>query len=275
MFLPPLQLAPLSSESMSLPVKVIHNLVRSTRDIVQRGWYVAPSQQKVIFRDAQDAACACTAAASHLAKPRYRRTYDATSIMVHNQTALAVGHAWQQRGYRVAVVNPTPLRLCHPSLIRSVAEQNILMRSSGLAECIFKSGSYALNQRTEPVVVPQLPILRTHDGDLLDTPWNCDVITLTDNVFDQGIHVQRHELVLQWVQTVVYAVQHVGANIVVLTVGNDVNATILVRLIYDALIRVKLHAIAAINIAVTDLSYERSVLLPFQQRFDGLTITNC
>ena len=63
MYLPPLQLAPLTSESYLLPSKVIQNLVKSTRAIVDRGWYVAPSQQKVVFREAQATARRLTASA--------------------------------------------------------------------------------------------------------------------------------------------------------------------------------------------------------------------
>lgn len=274
MFVPPLHLAPLSSESVQLPTKVIHNLVNSTRAIVNRGWYVSPMQQKVVFKAAQAAASRLTACASHLTKPHYRRHYEATSIMVHNQTPLTVGHAWYQRGYRVAVVNPTPLRLCHPSLVSSIAEHNILLRSGGLAECISASGCYSLADTSEPVVSPQLPIFRTHDGDLLNQPWSCDVITLATETIDQAAQTTNHEFVMRWLQSVMYAVQRVGANVLVFAVGNDINAPVLVRLLYDALTQVKLHAVAAINIVVSDASYDQHVWTPFRRRFDGVTISN-
>lgn len=274
MFVPPLHVAPLSSDSFDLPAKVIHNLVNSTRAIVNRGWYVAPTQQKVVFKSAQDAARRHTACISQLAKPTHRRKYDATSIMVHNHTTLSVGRAWYQRGYRVAVVNPTPLRLCHPSLMSSIATQNILLRSGGLAECILESGCYELGDTSEPVVSPQLPIFRTHDGDLLDQPWGCDIITLAGDTLDHAVLSTHHEFIMNWLESVVQAVQRVGANVLVFSVGNDVDAPLLVRLLYDAFMRVKLHAIAAVNIVVADQSYNQRIWTPFQQRFDGVMISN-
>ncbi len=276
MFVPPLHLAPLSNDPFQLPAKVIHNLVQSTRAIVNRGWYVAPTQQKVIFRAAQEAARLHTNCVSKLHKPTYRRTYDATSIMVHNQTPLAVGHAWHQRGYRVAVVNPTPLRLCHPSLLTSMAEQNILLRSAGLAECIFESGCYQLGHTSEPVVSPQLPIFRTHDGDLLNQPWHSDIITLAHETIDDvvvGQHVQSASMV-HWLQLVMHAVQRVGANVLVFAVNLDVNADVLVQVLYEAFMRVKLHAVAAINIAIPDSSYDQQVWRLFHHKFRGVTISN-
>jgi hypothetical protein len=274
MFVPPLHVAPLSRDSFDLPAKVIHNLVNSTRAIVNRGWYVAPAQHKVVFKSAQDAARRQTTCVSHLANPTHRRQYEATSIMVHNHTTLTVGRAWHQRGYRVAVVNPTPLRLCHPSLMSSIASQNILLRSGGLAECIINSGCYELGDTSEPVVSPQLPIFRTHDGDLLDQPWGCDVITLASDSIDHGILSNYHDFVINWVHSVVHAVQRVGANVLLFSVGNDVDAPLLVRLLYEAFMQVKLHALAAINIVVADPSYNQRIWTPFQQRFDGMMINN-
>lgn len=274
MFVPPLHVAPLSGDSFDLPAKVIHNLVNSTRAIVNRGWYVAPTQQKVVFKPAQDAARRQTACISRLTKPIHKRQYDATSIMVHNHTTLSVGRAWHQRGYRVAVVNPTPLRLCHPSLMSSVATQNILLRSGGLAECIIASGCYELGDTSEPVVSPQLPIFRTHDGDLLDQPWGCDIITLAGDAIEHVALSVHHDFILNWLRSVVHAVQRVGANVLVFSVGNDVDAPLLVRLLYDAFMQVKLHTIAAVNIVVADQSYNQRIWSPFQQQFDGVMINN-
>lgn len=274
MFVPPLHVAPLSGDSFDLPAKVIHNLVNSTRAIVNRGWYVAPTQQKVVFKPAQDAARRQTACISRLTKPTHKRQYDATSIMVHNHTTLSVGRAWHQRGYRVAVVNPTPLRLCHPSLMSSVATQNILLRSGGLAECIIASGCYELGDTSEPVVSPQLPIFRTHDGDLLDQPWGCDIITLAGDAIEHVALSMHHDFILNWLRSVVHAVQRVGANVLVFSVGNDVDAPLLVRLLYDAFMQVKLHTIAAVNIVVADQSYNQRIWSPFQQQFDGVMISN-
>lgn len=274
MFVPPLHVAPLSGDAFDLPTKVIHNLVSSTRAIVGRGWYVSPTQQKVVFKPAQDAARRQTACVSQLANPTHRRQYDATSIMVHNHTTLTVGRAWHQRGYRVAVVNPTPLRLCHPSLMSSLASHNELLRSSGLAECIIDSGCYQLGNTSEPIVSPQLPLFRTYEGDLLDQPWGCDVITLASDTIDVATSPSDHEFVNHWLQSVVHAVQRVGANVLIFSVGSDVDAPLVVRLLYEAFMRVKLHALAAINIVVSDYSYNQRILTPFQQRFSGVTISN-
>lgn len=274
MFVPPIHVAPLNGDAFDLPTSVIQNLVSSTRAIVDRGWYVAPTQQTVVFKSAQDAALRQTACVSQLAKPTHRRQYDATCIMVHNHTTLTVGRAWHQRGYRVAVVNTTPLRLCHPSLMSSVATHNILLRSGGLAECIIASGCYELGNTSEPVVSPQLPLFRTHDGDLLDQPWGCDVITLATDAIDAVTLPMHHDFVLNWLDVVVRAVQRVGSNVLVFSVGNDVDAPLVVRLLYEAFMQVKLHALAAINIVVSDQSYNQRIWTPFKRQFDGVIINN-
>ncbi|MFZ9856726.1 MAG: hypothetical protein ACO3F2_00155 [Roseiflexaceae bacterium] len=274
MFVPPLHVAPLNGDAFDLPAQVIHNLVSSTRAIVNRGWYVAPTQQTVVFKPAQESARRHTAGVSKLSKPSYRRQYDATSIMVHNHTTLTVGRAWHQRGYRVAVVNPTPLRLCHPSLVSSIASQNILLRSGGLAECLIDSGCYTVGSTSEPIVSPQLPIFRTHDGDLLNQPWGCDVITLASDAIDSVTSPMHHDFVSDWLHAVVLAVRRIGANVLVFSVGSDVDAPLVVRLLYNAFMQVKLHALAAINIVVSDQSYNQRVWTPFQQRFNGVMIGN-
>jgi hypothetical protein len=274
MFVPPLHVAPLHGDAFDLPTKVIHNLVSSTRAIVDRGWYVSPTQQTVVFKSAQDAARQQTAFVSQLTKPLHRRQYDATSIMVHNHTTLTVGRAWHQRGYRVAVVNPTPLRLCHPSLMSSIASQNMLLRSGGVAECIIDSGCYGLGNTSEPIVSPQLPLFRTYDGDLLEQPWGCDVITLASDAIDTATSPMHLDFVRDWLRAVVHAVQRVGANVLVFSVGNDVDAPLLVRLLYDAFMRIKLHALAAINIVVADQSHNQRILKPFKQQFDGMMMSN-
>lgn len=274
MFVPPLHVAPLSGDSFDLPAKVIHNLVNSTRAIVNRGWYVAPTQRTVVFKSEQDAARRQTTCVSQLSKPVHRRQYETTSIMVHNHTPLTVGRAWYQRGYRVAVVNPTPLRLCHPSLMSTVASQNMLLRSGGLADCIMHSGCYELGGASEPVVSPQLPIFRTHDGDLLDQPWSCDVVTLASDSIDHASPTNYDDFVMNWLRNVVYAVQRAGANVLVFSVSNDVDAPVLARVLYESFMQVKLHALAAVNIVVADPSYNQHIWTPFKQRFDGVMINN-
>jgi hypothetical protein len=111
-----------------------------------------------------------------------RRSFPQTVTMVHNHTGLTVGQAWYRRGYRVALINPTPLWLCHPATVAAHMPDNALLFASGIADCMIQSGLYRHYENVDDalVVTPQLPIFRTHAGDLLDRPWyaRCDYGTI-------------------------------------------------------------------------------------------------
>ena len=159
---------------------VVASISNATRQIIEHGTYINPDGDDVYIDDAQEHARANSVVyPPHHVIPPPRGKYPEVYAFVHNQTTLTVAHERHKLGYRVAMVNCATL--ADPFMSSSKFLRESIIRSSSLTYCIEgavmdKSAKEALYDDTI-VVTPQVPIFRTHEGDLLRAPWHADVVT--------------------------------------------------------------------------------------------------
>lgn len=109
----------------------------------------------------------------------------ATRIEVTSETTLAAARRLVDQGLRVAALNFASAR--HPGggfLNGSRAQEESLARSSGLYACLVGNPMYELHQAQHDALYtnyaiysPDVPVIRTDEGTLLDQPWPCSFIT--------------------------------------------------------------------------------------------------
>jgi uncharacterized protein (TIGR02452 family) len=109
----------------------------------------------------------------------------ATRIEVTNETTLAAARRLVDQGLRVAALNFASAR--HPGggfLNGSRAQEESLARSSGLYACLVGNPMYEFHQAQHDALYtnyaiysPDVPVIRTDEGTLLDQPWPCSFIT--------------------------------------------------------------------------------------------------
>lgn len=275
--LPELVIAPLHRDEMQLPEAAAQAVHTATANIVRRGWYLAPSHKPVIIHRSQTQARRATQwyEQPHLATGV---RYPFTHIQVHNQTLLTVGHAWQKRGYRVAMSNPLSLQYHADVPLHEVGAHGSLLRSSGIRHCV-----HPLLNALEPavaehrlVLTPQLPVFRSYDGDLLEQPWHADIITTHTLATPQNPYAMtdwEHDF-RHWLQHVCGAAQHMGANVLVIELWSAMLTGLVAQIIRTTLQHTVLGGLAAVDFAIPDVTFQRAHVHPFVEAFAGLHVAN-
>lgn len=276
--LPELVLAPLHRDDMQLPEAAAKAVSAATSNIVRRGWYLAPSHKPVLIRRAQTQACRAT----HWYETQ-RRTpvtrYPFTHIQVHNQTLLTIGHAWQKRGYRVAISNPLSLQYhADVPLNEHVGTRGSLLRSSGIQHCldplVHSLESPGADHRL--VLTSQLPVFRSYEGDLLEQPWYADVITTHTPTTPQNPYAMtdwEHDF-RHWLKQLCDAAQQAGANVLVIELWSAMLTGLVAQIIRTTLQHTALGGLAAVDFAIPDVSFQRAHVHPFVEAFAGLHVSN-
>jgi uncharacterized protein (TIGR02452 family) len=274
--LPELVVAPLHRDDVQLPVAAAQAVIAATDNIVRRGWYLAPSQKPVLIRRCQTQACHSTQWYQPQRDTRATR-YPFTHIQVHNQTLLTIGHAWHKRGYRVAVSNPLSLQYYTDALIHEhVDARGSLLRSSGIHRCLASMVAHPQEAERGMVLTPQLPVFRSYAGDLLEHPWNVDVITTDTPATPQNPYAMvnwEHDLQC-WLQQLCAAAQQVGANALVVELWSAMHTSLVAQIIRTTLQNTALGGLAVIDFAIPDVTFQRVHVHPFVEVFAGLRVAN-
>lgn len=162
-------------------------LARETIAIIGQGHYLSPAGRHV------DIAAAVAAAVSGtrefppdraVTPPREATGRHATEVVVGNETTLSAARRSAAR-YRTAVLNFASAK--HPGggfLSGSQAQEESLARSSSLYACLKDRAMYDFhrgrddNLYTDYVIYsPDVVVFRDDDGELLDRPFTCAVLT--------------------------------------------------------------------------------------------------
>ena len=108
-----------------------------------------------------------------------------TRISVGNETTLVAARRLLDEGLRVVALNFASAT--HPGggfTSGARAQEESLARSSGLYACLVDNPMYEFHQARHDAMYtsytiysPDVPIIRTDDGELLDEPWLCSFIT--------------------------------------------------------------------------------------------------
>ena len=275
MNVPALHLPSLDVDSINIHSTVQQRLVFATQEIVARGWYMRANQGTVSIAQAHAQTRAATRRIPANTSLSPRRSFPHTVTMVHNQTALTVGSAWYRRGYRVALINATPLWLCHPATIAASMPDNALLFASGIADCVIQNGLYRQRENADEalVVTPQLPVFRTDVGDLLAQPWYVDVITTQFNYpqrLGPFLHIDPGKF-QRWLTHVVQTASGLGANVLVVHISMQSNAELLAQLFAQTLATMHPRGLAVIDFAIPDINPTQSHVSPFWYQFASQT----
>lgn len=275
-------------DTLLLSRKSAARLGKATKDIVERGWYFNESEQLVDIAAARDAAKLDQVAyrpGQPIAMPPVRHAQFHTAVF--NQTTLTVAQARHQQGHRVALLNfASPISPGGGWLHGSRAQEESLARASALVHCLsddiwYGDARHARNPFYDDTVIvtPKVPIFRQHEGDLLATPWQADVLTAA------AVHahaVRRYmpareseipRIMLGRAIAVLRAACTLDADVLVLGAwgcGNYGNSPMLIAAVFrEAINLVDMRTFAQIDFAVADVRTPPKLYQAFAQTFGG------
>jgi uncharacterized protein (TIGR02452 family) len=111
-----------------------------------------------------------------------------TAIEIVNDTTLAVGARLASAGSKAAMLNFASATSPGGGFLQGArAQEESLARSSGLFACLQDHPMYEFHRTAEgnrdglytryALYSPDVPVFRRDDGELLDEPWLCDILT--------------------------------------------------------------------------------------------------
>jgi uncharacterized protein (TIGR02452 family) len=168
--------------SRSLAARLGNETVR----ILEARQYTTESGGTVAIGDPLDRARAGTRSyAPDAALPAECRGPHATRIEVTNETTLAATARFVREGHAPAVLNFASAKNPGGGFLGGArAQEETLARSSGLYACIANDPMYERHRAlhdpmyTHSVIYsPAVPVIRTDDGVLLETPYECAFVT--------------------------------------------------------------------------------------------------
>ena len=257
-----LRIPPITSEDLHIDEHVVASITNATKQIIEHGAYINADGDDVYIEDAQEQARSATIV--YFPKdviPAARAKYPELYAFVHNQTTLAVAHERQKLGYRVAIVNCSILS--DPFVTSARFYRESIIRSSSLSYCIdgVGLGSALWDEfRDDTIVVTtQVPIFRTHEGDLLRAPWSADIVTAAP-VHTVGVKLRQADRMAEIplamarrAERLVDAAAGTSANVLVIGAwgcGDHGNEPDLIA----AVLRVALERPAARSFAIVDVA---------------------
>lgn len=282
------QFAPLTMDALLLSVESAMRLGRASHDIVARGWYFNESERRVDIAAARDAA-KLDQVAYRPGQPIAMRPvrHGQLHTAVFNQPTLTVAKARQQQGHRVALLNfASPTSPGGGWLLGSRSQEAALARASALAYCLsddswYSDARHARNPFYDDTVIvtPQVPFFRNHEGDLLATSWQADVITATAvharavRRYLPGRESEIPRIMLGRAIAVLRAAGTLDANVLVLgawgcgNLGND--PKLMATVFREAFNLVDMRNFAQIDFAVADVHPPAQMYQAFAQTFGG------
>ncbi|MBN1429806.1 MAG: TIGR02452 family protein [Anaerolineae bacterium] len=159
---------------------------RETVNILQAGRYKTASGATVDIRDALKKAIHGTVSYSPKSPlPAVTPGNWGTDIQVRNETTLETARHLADLGLRVAALNFASATNPGGGFLGGArAQEESLARSSGLYPCIANDPMYDFHRsRHDPMYIdyviysPDVPVIRTDDGNLLDQPYLCSFLT--------------------------------------------------------------------------------------------------
>lgn len=216
--------------------------------------------------------------------PTVERSNKQTQYHVTSDTTLVAGRRLSGQGLRVAALNFASAK--HPGggfLTGARAQEESLARSSGLYACISGNAMYEFHRSlSDPMYTnyaiysPDVPVIRTDEGELLEEPWACSFITSpavnAKAVLDRSGRRGRIQAAMKErihkVLTVAAAHHH---DTLILgawgcgAFGNDTQE--IAGLFQDALSGAFSGVFVRVVFAITDWSPERKFIGPFEKLF--------
>jgi uncharacterized protein (TIGR02452 family) len=161
-------------------------LGRETVQILREGRYQTVSGVTVDIRAAVSRAVSATISyPPETPIPAVQPGVAHTRIEVRNETTLAAAQRFVARGYPVVALNFASATAPGGGFLNGArAQEESLARSSGLYACLADNPMYAFHRaRNDPLYTdyviysPDVPVIRTDAGTLLDRPYLCSFLT--------------------------------------------------------------------------------------------------
>jgi len=281
-----LTVAPITHEEFVMAPAVAKKLRQATQTIVSRGAYVNPDGVDMSIASQQRQSLA------------QQRVYDASQQIdaiggrytqaqtyVYNQTTLTIARERVRQGYRVAILHFANPGWSQRSSAGRATQEESLMRSSSLPYCMdaVSVPASAPFYDDTVIVTPQVPVFREHAGDLLEAPWQSEMVhAIAVDVYAVRQHMPEREaeipqVMLQRAQRVLQAAATTRANVLVLgawgcgRAGHD--PAVMAAIWQVAIAQAKVRMFGIFDFAVADIKATQPTFSSFyrrlhQQQFD-------
>jgi uncharacterized protein (TIGR02452 family) len=268
-------------QELNIPRDVAAALGRSAVEAAREGLYVTKAGQKVVWRDAVQAACAAKLSIDPDATlpSNERIAFTATRVQVTNETTLGVSLRLVERGLRPLALNFA--NGIHPGggfLKGARAQEEVLCRSSALYQTLVGDLMYEEHRKRQlpdstdwAIYSPDVPVFRTDDGTALQHPWLLSFITCAAPYAPVIGQPQAGDLLQKRIHRVLAIARSYGHPVLVLgawgcgAFANDPHRTAMD--FRQALENDYSGAFSDIVFAITDWSPERKFLGPFRAVF--------
>src|SRR5262249_48342696 len=275
------QLAASRRQELNIPSDVAAALGRSAVEAAREGFYVLKAGEKVVWRDAVQAACTAKLSIDpHATLPTTKRiAFTETKIHVTNETTLGASLRLVECGLRPLALNFA--NGIHPGggfLHGARAQEEGLCRSSALYHTLVGDPMYEEHRKRQlpdstdwAIYSPDVPVFRMDDGTALQHPWLLSFITCAAPYAPVIGQPKAGNLLQKRIHRVLAIAQSYGHSALVLgawgcgAFGNDPHRTALD--FRQALENDYRGAFADIVFAITDWSPERKFLGPFRDVF--------
>jgi uncharacterized protein (TIGR02452 family) len=275
------QMAASRRQELNIPRDVAAALGQSAVEAAHAGLYVTKAGQKVVWRDAVQAACAAKRSIRPDATlPNSGRiALTETRVQVTNETTLGASRRLVERGLRPLVLNFA--NGIHPGggfLGGARAQEEVLCRSSALYRTLVGDPMYEAHRKRQlpdstdwAIYSPDVPVFRMDDGTELHHPWFLSFITCAAPYAPVIGQPQAGDLLQKRIHRVLAIAQSYGYSTLVLgawgcgAFENDPHRT--ASDFRQALENDYSGAFSDIVFAITDWSPERKFLGPFRDVF--------
>lgn len=279
-----LGIAPITYAEHITPATVSRKLSQATQTIIDRGVYTNPSGVDITISSLQAIARQQRAryGANDQIAPATGR-YGYTHAYVYNNSVLTVARERARQGYRVALLNFASNGHRGPEWLDGYpVQEESLMRSSSMMYCMHDFAWMHESVVDGPfyddtvAVTPRVPVFRDHGGDLLDEPWQCDIVhaCAVDARTIRQVMPEREaevpQLMVQRALRVLHVAATTRANVLVLgawgcgQAGND--SAVMAAVWQVAIEQAKLRTFGIIDFAVADVEPGQPVYTSFVQR---------
>lgn len=275
------QMAASRRHELDIPRDFAVALGQSAVDAAREGFYVTKAGQKVMWRDAVQAACAAKRSIPpNAALPSNERiAFTQTRVQVTNETTLEAARRFLERRVRPLALNFA--NGIHPGggfLVGARAQEEVLCRSSALYQTLVDDPMYQSHRERErpdstdwAIYSPDVPVFRTDAGTELPHPWLLSFITCAAPYAPVIGQPHAGDLLQKRIHRVLAIAQSYGHDALVLgawgcgAFANDARRT--ASDFRQALESDYSGAFSEIVFAITDWSPERKFLGPFRSVF--------
>jgi uncharacterized protein (TIGR02452 family) len=275
------QMAASRQLELNIPRDVAAALGRSAVEAAREGFYITKTGQRVIWRDAVQAACAAKVSVHPDAtlQSNERIAFTETKIQVTNETTLGASRRLVESGLQPLALNfANGIQPGGGFLGGARAQEEVLCRSTALYSTLVGDRMYE-EHRKRPlpdstdwaICSPDVPVFRTDDGTELHHPWLLSFITCAAPYAPDIGQPQSGDLLQKRIHRVLSIARSYGYSTLVLgawgcgAFSNDPQRTALD--FRHALEHDCAGAFSDVVFAVTDWSPERRFLGPFRDVF--------